>query len=282
MTAARKPQTLAGGDDDDSNLNTESMRRGFAPGAVDYEGAMARDYNAGRALSSNSVAVWRAAFLPYLAGAGRVLDVGSGTGRFAGLVAEWFDALVIGIEPAGGMRKVAASSARQPNVFYVGGRAEQLPIRGQAFDAALLSNVYHHIVDRAAGARELHRVLRMGGRALVRGAFAGRLGEITLFDHFPEAKTICEQFPTLQQTVETFSNAGFELEAVERVLQRTCPSLKELAARTRHRADTTLALMSDEQFARRQAALERAAVLETEPTPILDILDLLVLERVGA
>ena len=253
----------------------------FVPGAVDYDGAMSRDFNAGRALSPDSLTVWRAAFEPYLAHARHIVDVGSGTGRFAVLMAEWFGALVIGVEPARGMRDVAVALGRHPRVSYVGGRAEQLPLRDQSSSVFVLSNVYHHIVDRGASARELQRVLPIGGRALIRGAFGDRLGEITLFDHFPEAKTVCEQFPALEETVETFTASGFECEAVERIVQRTCGSLAELAARTRLRADTTLALMTDEAFAIRQAALDRAAALETEATPVVDTLDLLVLRKVA-
>jgi ubiquinone/menaquinone biosynthesis C-methylase UbiE len=254
----------------------------FVPGAVDYEGAMSRDFNAGRALSSDSLTVWRAAFEPYLTRGGRAVDVGSGTGRFAVLIAEWFGAVVIGVEPARGMRDVAATVAKRPSVSYVGGRAEQLPLRGLSLDVALLSNVYHHIVDRAACALELHRVLRTDGRVLIRGAFAERLGEITLFDYFPEAKTICKGFPTMEETVKTFTGSGFRFEAVERVVQQTCSSLSELAGRTRLRADTTLALMTDEAFMTRQAALEQAAASETEATPAIDTLDLLVLRKVAA
>jgi hypothetical protein len=93
-------------------------------------------------------------------------------------------------------------------------------------------------------AAELSRVLRAGGWVLIRGAFADRLGKITLFDYFPEAKLICEQFPTLSQTMNNFSSSGFEFETVSPVVQQTCSSLKELAARTRLRADTTLVLLA--------------------------------------
>jgi hypothetical protein len=63
------------------------------------------------------------------------------------------------------------------------------------------------------------------------------------------------------------------------VIQQTCSSLKELAARTRLRADTTLAIMTDHEFNYRQEALERAAANETKPTPVVDTLDLLVLRK---
>jgi hypothetical protein len=80
------------------------MPRLFVPGSIDYDGPMSRDFNCGRGLSSHSLAVWRAALEPHIGQADIVLDLGSGTGRFATLSARWFNTLVIGVEPATGMR----------------------------------------------------------------------------------------------------------------------------------------------------------------------------------
>ncbi len=254
------------------------MQRLFFPGNVDYDGPMSRGFNSGRGLSSHSLAVWRAALQPYICQASNVLDLGSGTGRFATLIAEWFGTPVIG-EPARGMREMAAASGKHSNIFYVGGHAEQIPLRENSVGAVFLSNVYHHIRDKAACASELCRILKPGGQVLIRGVFAGRLGEITLFDHFPEAKAVCEQLPTMEETVQTFTDSGFKFETIERVIQQTCSSLKELAARTRLRADTTLAMMADHEFVSRQDLLERAAADESKPTAIVETLDLLVLRK---
>ena len=79
--------------------------------------------------------------------------------------------------------------------------------------------------------------------------------------------------------MNNFSSSGFEFETVSPVVQQTCSSLKELAARTRLRADTTLALLADEEFWRRQAALEDAAAREIEARPVIDTLDLLVFRK---
>ena len=144
------------------------MSNRFCPGRVDYEGTMARHFNAGRAVSPHAQQVWRS---------------------------------------ANGMRQIAAVDGRHSNASYVGGRGEQLPFKASSFDVALLSNVYHHIFDRPSCAEELSRVLRAGGWVLIRGVFADRLGEITLFDYFPEAKVVCEQFPTLP---EVLVEAGHE------------------------------------------------------------------------
>jgi hypothetical protein len=67
--------------------------------------------------------------------------------------------------------------------------------------------------------------------------------------------------------------------------QETCHGLAQLAARTRRRADTTLALLDDLECAQGQAALEQAAREEADssagPQPVLDTLHLLVLRAAG-
>jgi SAM-dependent methyltransferase len=254
--------------------------RTFRAGGVDYNGAMAEHYPASRGLSAETAAAWRGAVQQYIPPPGlTILDLGSGTGRFSGLLATWGGARVVGVEPARGMRAAALRGERHPSVDYVGGAAERLPLSDGSCDVAWLSNVIHHVVDRRTCARELRRVLRGSAYVLIAGAFAGRLDDITLFRYFPGAKQVAEQFPRLEETIETFAAEGFDLVAVQRVTQQTCNGLREMAARTRLRADTTLTLLADDAFARGQAALERAAAAEPEPRPVVDTLDLLVLRR---
>jgi len=63
------------------------------------------------------------------------------------------------------------------------------------------------------------------------------------------------------------------------VTHETVGSLREAAARTAKRADSTLQLITDEEFAEGQRAIEEAAAQETEPRPIIDSIDLLVFRR---
>src|SRR5262245_50389060 len=121
---------------------------------------MSGEYNSGRAISPQAMAVWRDAFEPYIKQPDKVLDLGAGTGRFSVLLADWFDVTVFGVEPAKGMRQVAARSGGHRNVFYIGGSAEKIPLGESTVTAALLSNVYHHVMDKAACAAELRRVLK--------------------------------------------------------------------------------------------------------------------------
>jgi hypothetical protein len=63
------------------------------------------------------------------------------------------------------------------------------------------------------------------------------------------------------------------------VRYQVAPGLHWIAERTRERADSVLQLLSDEEFARGQAAIEVAAAAEVEPVPIMDAIDLIVFRR---
>src|SRR5918995_1192178 len=130
-------------------------------------------------------------------------------------------------------------------------------------------------LERTACVSELRRVVRSEGRVLVRGTFADRLdGYPTLFRFFPGARRICEDLPTIDETSAVFRGEKFTLEAHRRIQQRTCASLREFAARASKRADTSLALLSDDEFDSGLAALQEAAAQEAEVSPIVETVDL--------
>jgi hypothetical protein len=143
-----------------------------------------------------------------------------------------------------------------------------------------LSHVFHHVRERAICASELRRVVRCGGRVLVRGTFADQLdGFPTLFRFFPGARRICEDLPTLGETAAVFAAEKFTLEVHRRIQQQTCGSLREFAERMSKRADTSLTLLADNEFEAGVAALRQAADRESEPTPVVETVDLLVFQR---
>ena len=100
-----------------------------------------------------------------------------------------------------------------------------------------------------------------------------------MFRFWPAAKGICEQLPTIQQTVAVFEGSGFVITEQRRVNQMTADSLREFAQRTRFRADTALTLISDEAFREGQAAIEMAASLEHPPKPVVEGIELLVFRK---
>jgi ubiquinone/menaquinone biosynthesis C-methylase UbiE len=116
-----------------------------------------------------------------LAGVGpgdRVVDVGSGPGRFLREAAER-GAEAVGVEPSAQMRRLAQrrTPARlRPAVTVVDGVAERLPLEDGSATVAWAVASVHHWTDRDAGLAELYRVLRPGGRLLLAERLARRGG----------------------------------------------------------------------------------------------------------
>jgi SAM-dependent methyltransferase len=111
---------------------------------------------------------------PYLAlqPGEHVLDLGSGAG-FDAIVATRAVApggTVTGLDMAEAMVAKARQAAALLGVEHVGferGEAEATPFDDATFDAALVNGIFNLCPDKPPVARDLHRVLRPGGRAVV-------------------------------------------------------------------------------------------------------------------
>jgi SAM-dependent methyltransferase len=247
---------------------------------IDY-GGLAAGFERGRALPAGAFGAWHTAIAPRLAPLAprRILDLGSGTGMWSERLATWFDADVVGVEPSASMRDIARAAHAHPRVTYVAGTGEALPIQDDTVDAAWLCTVIHHIPDLDACARHLRRVVRHGGRILIRSAFPDGLTDLGAHGvFFPGAYRVIESFPSIVATCETFKTVGFGLIGSESVAQESTPSLAAYLERVRTRADTTLALLSDEEFERGIDQLEAAVFRERSPEPVIHHIGLLVFE----
>ena len=255
---------------------------------VDYE-RMAPNYLEGRALPAAGMEPWRDEIARWLpedsARRSPVLDLGAGTGQFAAAIAGWFGVEVVAVEPSGGMRAQAALAHPHPGVAWVAGVGERLPLDDGSCAWAWISTVVHHLDDLDAVASELRRVLGPGGLVLVRQAFPGRMGAITLYERFfPGAAAALVAgggLPTVERVSDGFAGAGFRVEGLRAVDQVSATSLAAYRDKVRRRADTGLRLLPDDQFAAGLSALDRAAEAETVPAPVVDRIDLLVLRRRG-
>jgi len=106
-----------------------------------------------------------------------VLDLGTGTGAVAEGAAQLVGphGRVVGVDISSDMLRVAqerVTARGLTNVDLREGRAEALPAEDGAFDVVLASLSLMYVLDRAAAARELARVLRPQGR-LVAAVWAG-------------------------------------------------------------------------------------------------------------
>lgn len=97
-----------------------------------------------------------------------VLDVGCGTGAVIELLHEkYHDAHYVGLDLTPDMIAVAQAKSLNGCEFVVGD-AEDLPFPANSFDAALSSNSFHHYPNPEKFFAGVARVLRPGGRLILR------------------------------------------------------------------------------------------------------------------
>ncbi len=96
-----------------------------------------------------------------------VLDVGTGTGLVAHLVAPKVSpGAVLGIDLSDRMLAIARTNQHK-NVQFVGMAAEHLVFRPETFDLVTMGEALTYFADPAAALAEAHRVLKAGGRLAV-------------------------------------------------------------------------------------------------------------------
>lgn len=89
----------------------------------------------------------------------RVLELGAGTGKFTGYIAERTTHLLAS-DPSAAMR--ASFHAKFPGVLCVGARADAIPVLSGTVQAVICGQAFHWFSD-AASVAEIKRVLAPGG-----------------------------------------------------------------------------------------------------------------------
>lgn len=164
----------------------------------------------------------------------QVLDVATGTGDVALEVARQTDPTVriVGADFTQGMlvhgqQKIAATPFAD-RINLVNAPCEALPCRDGVFQGVTIAFGIRNVVDRAAGLREMCRVLRPGGRAVIlefsqprNGLFrfayyfyfrrilpaiGGLLSRRSAYQYLPDSVL---EFPDRQAFVQMMSDAGF-------------------------------------------------------------------------
>lgn len=116
---------------------------------------------------------------------GRVLDVGCGTGLFAGRIAsEHPDVTVTGLDISEGMlvnaRKNCASFGDR--IELIQGDAEKLPFEDNSFDVLTCVHSFHHYPHQGRVLSEMFRVLKPDGELLLVDAWRDGPWGYVIFD----------------------------------------------------------------------------------------------------
>lgn len=238
---------------------------------IDYDTEQYRDYARGRALSEHQLRVWLNAFeavLPErrpLAG----LDLGSGTGRFTPALAETFGP-VVGVEPSVRMREVAQAQPPHPGVRYLAGAAEDIPMPTDSADYALMFLSWHHVEDKSRAAQELARVLRPGGRLLLRANFRDHHPRPWWLEHFPRGyEADAAIFQPLHEVIEMFTSSGWRVADFGTVTEPSVGTRADMLLRLRLRTLSFFGQLTPDEidlgFRRLEAAV---AAAPDAPAPV--------------
>ena len=118
----------------------------------------------------------------HLSAGDRVLDLACGNGRTAILLAREFGCSVVGVDYSAENIRAATAAAQAAGldrrVAFMQADAEALALAAGAFDALVCECAFCTFPDKAAGAREMRRVLAPGGRL--------GLGDVTLEQSLPD------------------------------------------------------------------------------------------------
>src|SRR5271170_2736307 len=119
-----------------------------------------------------------------------VVDLGCGTGRFSEMLAAELGARVIGLDPSEKMIDEARRKPAMSPVVFGRASANQLPLPDDCVDLVFMSQIYHHLPDPAAAARECQRVVRVGGYVCTRTGT--RENNVVIPSFFPAVRAMLD------------------------------------------------------------------------------------------
>lgn len=117
-----------------------------------------------------------------------ILDVGCGTGTFAGMISDsnLSTRHIVGLDYAMEMCQQASRKAitREPacRIELVNGDSEHLPFGDQTFDLITCANSFHHYPHQQAVVCEMRRLIRPGGQLMIIDGFRDNTVGWVVFD----------------------------------------------------------------------------------------------------
>lgn len=205
--------------------------------------------------------------------AGVILDLGCGTGRFSGPLAQQFNATVVGVDPSEKMLREAGKKIGAPRVCYARGIAEAIPVNADSADLVFASMVFHHFRDPFQVARECGRVLRPRGRVFLRTASREQIARYPYLPFFPAARPLLEQrLPSIRAQRAVFEEAGFEYRGGGVEVQEIALNHPMYADKLAAGADSVLASLPEQEFRNGLRAIREV----TNGGPVTEPIDFMV------
>ena len=233
---------------------------------MDYDKSnIAATYDEARGLTAVRQRRWRELLAAHVERSciSLIVDLGCGTGRFSEILAAEFGARIIGFDPSESMIDQARQKPATGMIEFEQAWAHELPTADGCVDLVFMSQVYHHLPEPIAVARECRRILRAGGYLCVRTAT--RENGVVIPHFFPKVRAMLDaDLPSGDDISSTFVTAGFITKHHAIVRETVAADWPEFMQKSALRADSFLARLSDTEFDHGMAAL-RAHVAEIDP-----------------
>jgi SAM-dependent methyltransferase len=247
---------------------------------MDYDQSeIATDYDEARALTPDRSEHWQRLLSAHVdrSAISLVVDLGCGTGRFSGMLAAEFGAQVIGLDPS---EKMIDQARRKSAMSAVFGRASahELPLPESSVDLVFMSQIYHHLRDPPAVARECRRVLRAGGYVCIRTAT--RENDVVAPTFFPAVGAMLDaELPSSDEIRSIFTVVGFMSRHHEIVTEIVAPDWASFVRKCALRADSFLARLSDTEFDQGMATLNDHSANIDPNEPVTEEIDWFVFTK---
>ncbi|MFX1369132.1 MAG: class I SAM-dependent methyltransferase [Promethearchaeota archaeon] len=138
----------------------------------------------------------------------RVLDIGCGTGNNTLLFQMAVEAQIFGLDSSIGMLLEAHEKA--PQVTYIHGSADSIPLKSESFDMLFMTEVVHHLPNLSAAMKEMSRVLKPAGRLCIVTQSHSQIEDRMTSRFFPATIAIDkERYPAISEIKECMVRNGF-------------------------------------------------------------------------
>jgi ubiquinone/menaquinone biosynthesis C-methylase UbiE len=139
---------------------------------------------------------------------------------------------------------------------------------------------WHHVQDKPRAARELARVIKPGGRLLLRSQFSDHMPRLWWLEYFPRGHEVdAAMYQPLHEVIATFTVIGWRVASFSAVAEPSSATRRDMLERLRLRTLSTFAYFTPEELDTGFRRLEQAVAADPDAPIPGNPATLLTLER---
>jgi ubiquinone/menaquinone biosynthesis C-methylase UbiE len=239
-------------------------------------------YDKARKLPDDTIVLWFDAIIKHVSieNIKTIIDLGCGTGRFIHALMERFSATVYGLDPSVKMLTKAKADIATSRVIFIQSTAEYLCFANDSVDLIFLSQTYHHFQDKDKAISETRRVLRRGGFFCIRNSTIENLDSCLYLKFFPRAYKDNHKLLPSRMDMTSLLNAHKLIIVNHDIINYKVADSDEICyEKTKLRAVTDLALLSDDEFNKGLKRFETYCRENDSVKPVYEEMDLFVCKK---